>query len=414
MNESTLCFFTSTFPYGDGEAFIENEIKHISGFSDVIIIPVNATSEDKKKVRKISLENCKIVEINGDNINNKQIIKYSIFAILRKEFWRECKRAYKKKGLKGIYELLQFTVIGEHRISQAKKELKRVLSGNTDNCSVYSYWLHLPLYIALHCIKNPRIVVSRCHGFDLYETRNNGYLPYRDYFFRNATFIVPVSENGTNYLKKEYPQFGNKFICSRLGTTDHGLEYEHSSEYLNIVSCSRMVEIKRVERIVEALAMLSSEKIHWTHIGDGPLNGQIQTAIQTKLEGSNVCVSLLGTITNDSVVLQYAKNYYDCFINVSSTEGVPVSIMEAMSFGIPVIATDVGGTAEIVRNSYNGYLLNANFEIEDLAEKIKWFIDHKGTDEISIMRANSREIWNSKCNETMSYKGFMELFHYDE
>ncbi|MFR4320263.1 MAG: glycosyltransferase [Blautia massiliensis (ex Durand et al. 2017)] len=45
-------------------------------------------------------------------------------------------------------------------------------------------------------------------------------------------------------------------------------------------------------------------------------------------------------------------------MNVSSSEGIPVSIMEATSFGIPGIATDAGGTKEIIRDKENGVLLS--------------------------------------------------------
>ena len=44
----------------------------------------------------------------------------------------------------------------------------------------------------------------------------------------------------------------------------------------------------------------------------------------------------------------YKNNIIDIFINLSASEGIPVSIMDAISFGIPCIATNVGGTGEIV------------------------------------------------------------------
>ena len=49
----------------------------------------------------------------------------------------------------------------------------------------------------------------------------------------------------------------------------------------------------------------------------------------------------------------------DYFINLSDSEGIPVSIMEAMSVGIPIIARDVGGNREIVTNN-NGCLLEGD------------------------------------------------------
>ena len=58
-------------------------------------------------------------------------------------------------------------------------------------------------------------------------------------------------------------------------------------------------------------------------------------------------------------------------MNVSESEGIPVSIMEASSFGIPVIATNVGGVGEIVENGYNGLLLNKDFLNRDLSVCLK-------------------------------------------
>ena len=49
-------------------------------------------------------------------------------------------------------------------------------------------------------------------------------------------------------------------------------------------------------------------------------------------------------------------NDFDLFVNMSLSEGIPVSIMEAISFGIPIIATNVGGNAEIV-NDETGVLI---------------------------------------------------------
>ena len=78
----------------------------------------------------------------------------------------------------------------------------------------------------------------------------------------------------------------------------------------------------------------------------------------------------MGAIQNVEVYKYYNEHCADLFINVSSSEGLPVSIMEAISFGIPVIATDVGGTGEIVKNGISGFLINRDFETVELAKKI--------------------------------------------
>lgn len=71
---------------------------------------------------------------------------------------------------------------------------------------------------------------------------------------------------------------------------------------------------------------------------------------------------------------EYAAKHFDVFVNVSPSEGLPLSIMEACGCGIPVIATDVGGTHEIVSDGVNGFLLPSDCGPEDVAAAIKRFV----------------------------------------
>ena len=81
--------------------------------------------------------------------------------------------------------------------------------------------------------------------------------------------------------------------------------------------------------------------------------------------GDNVEVDLKGQVTHENVLKWFEENPADVFVNVSSSEGLPVSIMEAFSYGIPAIATAVGGMPEIVTEDC-GVLLNPDFEPEEL------------------------------------------------
>ena len=51
-------------------------------------------------------------------------------------------------------------------------------------------------------------------------------------------------------------------------------------------------------------------------------------------------------------------NEVDVFVLPSYNEGLPISILEAMSYNLPIISTKVGGIPEILKNEYNGYLIN--------------------------------------------------------
>ena len=84
---------------------------------------------------------------------------------------------------------------------------------------------------------------------------------------------------------------------------------------------------------------------------------------------------------------------------MSTSEGVPVSIMEAMSFGIPILATDVGSTAEEVPKQV-GELLSPNPTIEEITAKIHL-----------ILNSNyyPREFWKENYNAKKNYSEFANM-----
>ena len=93
------------------------------------------------------------------------------------------------------------------------------------------------------------------------------------------------------------------------------------------------------------------------------------------------------------------------FINVSTTEGTPVSIMEAISCGIPVIATSVGGNVEIVQER-NGYLLDKNPTPEEIGMALLRICDER--EEVLKKRQGSRGVWLERYNETTNFDAFAQ------
>ena len=113
----------------------------------------------------------------------------------------------------------------------------------------------------------------------------------------------------------------------------------------------------------------------------------------------------MGQIPNDELLKFYSLNKIDLFINTSSTEGIPVSIMEAQSFGIPVIATDVGGVKEVVKDG-TGSLLPVDFNPSALAKLIQYYAD-LSEDEQEIISKNAFINWESNFKASDNYRDFM-------
>ena len=185
----------------------------------------------------------------------------------------------------------------------------------------------------------------------------------------------------------------------RLGTLYYGINNPLKERKIVLVSCSNLVDVKRVDLIIKAL-MESTAQIKWIHIGDGILRSELEE-LSKKLP-KNVECKFLGLMKNEEVMKFYKNQHIDVFINVSESEGVPVSIMEALSFGIPIVATDVGGTHEIVIDKYNGILLNKNFKCCELLNSIDFIVDD------NKYRSNAMKVWNKMCSAKVNYKEFYE------
>jgi glycosyltransferase involved in cell wall biosynthesis len=237
---------------------------------------------------------------------------------------------------------------------------------------VYTYWFDefttgaLLARASLHGIK----VVSRAHGFDVYEERHDPpFIPFREWSLARIDQLMSVSDRGRDYLICRYPRWANKIVTSRLGVEKPPRLAQPSADgALRVLSCSSIIPLKRVWLIAEAICVLAQRvRVLWTHIGDGPERALVE-AIAHRVKPPSHCI-FTGQVTPDAVRDFYFTQPVDVFVNASTTEGVPVSIMEAMSFGVPVVATDVGGTGELV-NSRNGALLVPNPTPAEIADAI--------------------------------------------
>lgn len=109
----------------------------------------------------------------------------------------------------------------------------------------------------------------------------------------------------------------------------------------------------------------------FTLIGGGPLLKECQNFVkENKLENN---IFLLGKkIPEETWEILLG---FDIFVLASKFEGLPLTIIEAMFTGLPVIATNVGGVNELVKNNKNGFLIKPN-SIKELIQKMIYFIEH--------------------------------------
>lgn len=233
----------------------------------------------------------------------------------------------------------------------------------------------------------------------------------REYILKNVDKVFCISNHGKKYLSSKYQIFKEKIQVMKLGVEDqeYSLPSEYEHRHFRIVTCSTMIGIKRLDMLVRALAQIEYE-MTWVHYGDGPEKDKIKNMCKELLP-DNVKVCFKGHVDNRRLVeYEYRNQCYSVFLNVSSTEGIPVSIMEAFSHGIPVIATDVGGNGEIVKHEYNGLLIRKDFSCEELSGCITRFyrMDYTACMEY---REHARKTWAENFHAEKQYKGFIRMLN---
>lgn len=366
-----LLLFTTSFPYGNkSEIFLESEIKVLSQQFDVIyIIPAQ---KDSDQIRPVP-QNVVVVNIIAERqkrkgveiliSNFKRVISVYLFSL----FYSKSNFVYYSKYVRYylprlIAELEYMQTISDFIV---KNELKEAV--------FYTYWFEYFLTGLSILKKEGKIkhLYSRAHGFDLYDERNH-HLPvsFRDFKMKHADEVFCISRHGQHYLRsKVEAKWRHKVSISYLGVLPPAAHNDPPQLAVPlIVSTSNMVPLKRVDLIVMALRNCIIP-IRWVHFGNGTEYEKI-LSICNELP-ANISWTLAGHVTNSDVLTFYKENHVNLFINLSESEGLPVSMMEAISFGIPILACSVCGIPEIVINEKTGFLLDVNEDIDVISKKIE-------------------------------------------
>lgn len=403
----TLVLFTATYPFGKGEAFLESEFPFLEqAFERIIIITTNLTATESRPLAP----HIQVIRLSYEASGwAKTKALTAFFSSPMAEEWAFAKSktpqhlAACKVMVNAYAKAIELQRVLEELVAKYQIPLSELY--------LYSYWMNnICAGVALFKKKHGQVkAFTRAHGWDLYFERHNPpYLPFRHFILQHLDACYCISQNGADYLNAVTAgKYSDKIRLSRLGTFNSTAALSSESDTPVIVSCSNVIALKRVHLIVEALATCN-RPVQWIHFGSGPLLHEMKQ-LATKLLDTNphIKYTFKGQVSNTDVLNYYRTNPVSLFMNVSETEGLPVSIMEAMSFGIPVIATNVGGVAEIVEDGVNGFMLPANPSVNEVAQAINHFIALPPEKATGLRRA-AFETWNEKYNAAKNYPEFVK------
>ncbi|MGH3427974.1 MAG: glycosyltransferase [Mycobacteriales bacterium] len=267
----------------------------------------------------------------------------------------------------------------------------------------YDYWFENST-LALAVLRDRGVIgcaLARAHGFDVFDFRwgDHGRVPFREFKAECLDAIFTVSEDGTRTLRAKLGCDGRKVRLARLGVPLPAAYPQERADPPLVVSCSAMTPLKQVH-LIPAVLREYGARLHWVHFGDGPQRREVESAAASLPD--SVTWELRGKVDHAEVLDFYATNSVSAFLSLSTSEGVPVSMMEAQSFGVPIVALAVGGVPDIV-SAEAGVPLPPGSSIASIAEALAEAI---GSGRFDVDRV--RSIFAARFDASANYGAFAD------
>ena len=245
-------------------------------------------------------------------------------------------------------------------------------------------------------------------SFDEFQDKNYGFSislqkKVRSFSIKKSDIVVTPSQHLKNFIlnlgfKNKIEIINNGVLIPEENTNIF------TNDQINITIVSRLVSHKNIKKIIRAISDLNDPLIYLNIIGDGPELNQLQ---KISLESNNKDnIIFHGKLNRDDINHIFLKS--DIYIQASNYEGLPHSLLEAMSYGIPVLCTPVGECKEILGNEDRGYILDLPVSKNNIKSKISEIIGEKNI--ANKKGERGKDFINEKYNLTNSFNLYKNLF----
>ena len=299
-----------------------------------------------------------------------------------------------------------FTMLNDRVKQERLPHLLRALSPKNDMLTIFDmrklYNKYKPDIIQLHSSKAGMLgriafpakkVVYTVHGFDSIRLAYRKFLPIERWMQTRCKAIVGVSNYDEKNLKAENINHQVSTVYNGIyrPKTEQPIAFNLPEKYRKSVLCiARLSPPKKSDLFMEVASLLPEYAFIW--IGN-----------QHPVESHPENTFFMGNIPNAGVYNSIA----DLFILPSNYEGLPMVILEAMSLGKPVVASDVGGISEIVRNGENGYTVENRATL--FAERIKFILENEEVYQRFSERALS--IFNEELTVDKMVDSYLKIYN---
>ena len=222
-------------------------------------------------------------------------------------------------------------------------------------------------------------------GFRFYKNNKfveKGFNIFIKWMIKKANIIFTLDQDSI----KQYKKYNRNLISvnNSIILPEKVPEREYCHAPIRLLFVGRLSKVKHIDGIIAAVSLMG-EETELTILGDGEERDYLQNFI--KKEKVLDQVHLVGAVL-PCKVQEYMKNN-DILVMNSILEGKPMTIIEAMSYGMPIITTNVGGISELLENNVEGIFTDGS--TEGIVEAIK------------VIRNNYKQMCEQAVNRSLSY-----------
>ena len=311
------------------------------GIESSIINSANALS-DKYEIEIISLY--KLKNDQKDKLNKKVNVTYLYDGEPNRKEINLAKE--KRQMLKLIKELFKAFVILHKKKTLMSKAIKNINDG-----AIVSTRVEFNVLLSKYG-KNSVLKIAQEH---CYHNNKKSYINKIANKYHNIDYLCALTKTLYSDYKK-FLKYNNHTKVVLLPNMLFELPKKHSElKSLNFITVGRLDYGKRNNEIIDNFSKMKNKNTNLYIIGDGIEYGNLEKQIKSlNLEKR---VHLLGYLDHKDQE-KYLLNSC-CFLMTSVTEGLPMVLLEAMSYGLPcIVYKTASGTGDIVKNNINGFIIN--------------------------------------------------------
>ncbi|PYI57195.1 glycosyltransferase [Paenibacillus flagellatus] len=370
MNKKVM-YITASTPWGKGETFIIEEIRALKELGHEVLIVPRSPEKD--------VFNEKAKELTDDSIPLPLISPGILFVF-----------AFSLLTNLAVWKVLKDIIVHSRTIKMAIKNLSVVpkgvfiyrICGNRNIGFIHAHWGSTPATLAYVIAKLSGIPWGMTlHRWDIAE---NNMLQQK---VASACFTRCIADDGKRELIELIGDgYNDKIKIIYMGVwmpEETWVPSELQVEKPVVIACpANLIEKKGHRYLIEACKILNERKVNDFQcllMGDGPLQESLQQ--QVKEYGLAGKVLFKGRVPHNEIISMYRNQEVDIVALPSiitddmEREGIPVSLMEAMGYGIPVISTNTGGIGELIADG-TGFLVDQKNEVQ-LADCLELLINER-------------------------------------